>query len=180
MSSPELDAFELAPLLESSWPDVAGGVGLEDVGRLAHQELITGDQPAAGQPYIFTVPGAWDVRPLVLMARLTTSAAGANRSVVLEFRDADGVAYDVAGTDVQVTPSSSVRYCFRADAAESQWPVDDVAVVPMQPLYMWPTYQLALKIVNADPADQLSTIRLTVEKFSTARRRRQRRPSARV
>lgn len=167
-----IDPFELAPLLEAAWPEPFGALGAQPAGRLAHQELIEGDTPAAGAEYVYRVPGDWDVRPLVVWCQLATDATAGNRQLVLELRDGQGRRYAIFGTDVQLSPSSSQEFAFQAGAPEGMWPVDDVAVVPLQPLYMWPTYQLALRIVGAGAGDQLSGIRLTVEKYTTARARR--------
>jgi hypothetical protein len=165
----ELDIFEYLPALEAQLPDYFGAITTPtEGGRDAHQELIDGTDPAAGAEYVYSVPGDWNVRPLSVLATLTTSAVAGDRAVVLEYRDGEGERYNVAGTDVTVGPSSVQQFNFQVGAAEGMWPVDDVAVVPMPGLVVWPTYSLAVRIIDGDSADQLSRVRLTVEKYTTA------------
>jgi hypothetical protein len=187
----ERDVFELLPALEGQLPDIAGGLvaplegrletiagrldelagGLTEPvagGREGHQELERPADPLAGAELVYTVPGEWIVRPLSVMVTLTTSATAGERAIVLEWRDADGVRYAVAGTDVTVPASSAQAFNFQVEAAEGMWPVAGAAIVPMPSLFTWPAFAIAVRIIDGDAGDQLSSARLVVEKWTTA------------
>jgi len=136
-------------------------------GREGFADLIAGAQPAAGIDYGYVVPGEAVVRPLAVFARLTTSAVPGDRAGMLEFRSSDGQVYAVAGTDVTVGGASSAGFNYLAGLGESMRPLGDVAMAPMPRLVLWPTFQLAVRIVNGDAGDQLSGVRLMVERWTT-------------
>ena len=119
--------------------------------------------PAPGANAEYDVGGEAIMRPLAILCTLTTVGGVANRSVFVEYRDATGVAFLVAGSSATVAPGTSQRFSFWPGAGYPTWPVNDAAVssLPDQPLDSWET--LAVCIDGAQAGDQLSAIRLRGE-----------------
>lgn len=136
-------------------------------GRVGWQELIRGEQPAAGASYQYKVPGQEVVKPLSVMCRLTTSAAVATRTLTIEYQDADGVRYLVAGAPVGLEASQTQSFCWHPQAGAPAWPVEDCALAALPPQFLYPTCSLVLKLGNAQAADQIDRVRISAEKFRT-------------
>jgi hypothetical protein len=136
-------------------------------GRVGWQELIRGENPAAAQSFEYTVPGQEVVKPLSVMCRLTTSAVVGYRTVTIEYRDADDVRYLVAGAPVGLEESQVQSFCWYPQAGAPAWPVDDCALAPFPPQFLYPTCTLAIKLGGAQAGDQLDQVRISAEKFRT-------------
>lgn len=136
-------------------------------GHAGWQELLTPPSPASGLEFTYTVPGSEVLKPLSVMARLTTSAVVAQRSLTVEFRDNSGVRYLVAGAEVTLAASQSQSFCWHPTAGTPSWPVDDCALAPLPLQFIYPTCTLAIKIGNVQAGDQIDNVRISVEKFST-------------
>jgi hypothetical protein len=136
-------------------------------GRAGYQDLIRGDSPAAGQSYRYTVPGQHVLWPLSVMCRLTTDATVAQRGLTVEFQDADGVRYCVAGAPVTLAASQSQSFCWQPQAGTVAWPVDDVAIAPLPQQMIYPSHSLVIKLGNGQAGDQLDAVRLAVALYPT-------------
>jgi len=139
-------------------------------GRVGYQELIRPDDPAAGADLVYVVGGEAVLWPLSVMAELTCSAGAGQRSLTLEYRDGDGVRYLVAGANVTLGPSQTQAFCWQPEAGSGFWPVDDAAIAPLPQQHLYGGHQLAIHLSGADPADQLSLVRLSALLYPTGPR----------
>jgi hypothetical protein len=140
-------------------------------GRPGYQDLIRGESPAAGSSYRYTVPGQHVLYPLSVMCRLATDATVADRALTVEYQDADGVRYCVAGAPVTLAASQTQSFCWQPQAGGVAWPVEDVAISPLPQTMIYPAHSLVIKLSNGGPADQLDRVRLAVALYPTEPRR---------
>jgi hypothetical protein len=136
-------------------------------GRAGYQDLIRGDSPAAGQSYRYRVPGEHVLWPLSVMCSLTTDATVGQRSLTVEFQDADDVRYCVAGAPVTLAASQSQSFCWQPQAGGVAWPVEDTAIAPLPQQMIYPSHSLVIKLGNGQAGDQLAAIRLAVALYPT-------------
>lgn len=145
-------------------PDSASLVGVEQravtpaTASVEWDDLLYGAQPAPGASFAYTC--LWDTRPLAVMCRLTTSPALGERTLILEYTDGSGVAYCLAGANVQIDPGSVNRFCWQPTVGVGSWPVANAVVAPLPPDTLKRGWRIALTLAGADTADQLDMIRL--------------------
>lgn len=143
-----------APLLDSP-----------PLGRYGYPEVKAGPQPAAGAHFTQPITGEFLTRLVSVFVRLVTSAAVANREVVVEYRTTEGSRYALAGSAVVQAASLTVDYFFSAYQPEVRQPVDTSQLVPLSPILLRPTDDFRIFVVNVQAADQLSRIRFVWERF---------------
>ena len=119
--------------------------------------------PVPGAEMVYSVPPTAIATPLSVIATLTADGAGTDRGVWIEYRDSLGVRFLVAGAPVTVSPGTSQTFCWHPAAGTPSWPVDDVAVAPLPAQPLAGSFKIAVVIGDAQPADQLSGIRLCAE-----------------
>lgn len=136
-------------------------------GHVGYQELLKPPSPSPGQSFRLPVTGEAVVTPLSIMARLTTSATVAQRSLTVEYRDDADVRYLVAGAPVTLPASQAQSFCWHPLAGDVAWPVDDAAIAPLPQQFVYPGFAIVLKLGNAQAGDQLDQVRIMVEKFQT-------------
>jgi hypothetical protein len=115
----------------------------------------------SGQVTLTTVPGGELHAPLTVFARLQTSAAAANRFVVLEVRDQDGAVIAQLPSAAVVPASTTAFYSAFRSAAPASLAVSGLHSLALPPLYLPVGYSLVLVVQNAqtgDTLDQLSAI----------------------
>lgn len=125
------------------------------------QQLINGPNGTGTSPSVYTVAGSSSLWPLSVMCRLTCSAVVASRSVALEYRDAGGTRYVVAGTQATVEASGQQSFCWHPQAGEVAWPIEDAALAPLPQQHLPWGYQLALKVWNGDAGDVIDQVRIS-------------------
>ncbi len=156
-------ADALAPYFErynqALVPPIAGQVGW--------QERLAPPSPAAAANFVYRVPGEEQVKPLSVMARLTCSAVVGTRTLTVEYRDAEGVRFIVAGAHVTLTASQQQSFVWHPEAGTRQWPVDDAAIAPLPSQVLYPTDQLVLKLGGGQAGDQIDQVRIVVHKYAT-------------
>jgi hypothetical protein len=140
---------------------------VETAGRAGYQDLIRGGDPAPASDYVQLVTGGQILWPLSVMAELTCSALPGDRSLTVEYRDAEGVRWLVAGAPVTLQASDQQSFCWHPQAGDVAWPVNDVAIAPLPQQFLYPASSLALHLQGAQAADQISLVRLSVYVFST-------------
>lgn len=128
-------------------------------------EYVQGIAPAANVAFTGTVAGGFYERLVTVFCRLVTDATVADRQVYLEYRDADGNRYGIAGAPVTQSASATNDYAFQGFVGQSDWPVDDTVLVTLPPILMLPTFSWRLVIDNGQAGDQLSRIRFVRERF---------------
>jgi hypothetical protein len=136
-------------------------------GRPGYQDLIRGATPAAGSSYRYTVPGEHVFYPLAVLCRLTTDATVASRSLTLEYQDADGVRYCVAGAPVTLSASDSKSFCWQPQSGGVAWPVEDVAISALPQMMLYPSNSLVIKLSSGAAGDQIDQVRLTAALYPT-------------
>lgn len=133
----------------------------------ALRELIPIDNPAAGAGLTRTIDGRYTVRPLALHFRIVTSADVANRTVYVQYRDTNGVAFVSMLAPVNVTASTTVDFSFWRGLGQPDWIGTTPILVPLMDGLLLPSYQIAIVIDTVQATDQLSRIRLYQEEFPT-------------
>lgn len=135
--------------------------------RVGLPELVAGVSPAAGADFALTVEGRYHLRLVTLFVRLVTDANAANRTLRLEYRDAEGNVFDVCGNPVTYPASSTEDYSFSVFQPRGEWEVGATNLVPLHPVLLPPTFAFAIAVTNIQATDQLSRIRFLVERFYT-------------
>ena len=125
------------------------------------QQLVTVPNGTGLAASVYTVAGGAALWPLSVMCRLVTSAAVADRTVALEYRDAMGARYLVAGTQAIVQASNTQSFCWHPQAGEVAWPIEDAALAPLPQQHVMPGFQLAIKVGNGDAGDVLDQVLLS-------------------
>jgi hypothetical protein len=124
--------------------------------------------PAAGAPLIFPLEATWLWRIRAARVTLTTSAVVANRFLTFDYCDTEGTAWARnPAAAVQAAGVANQEYSF----ANRSFPISGIAGVPqfLDLLELWlpPSWQLRVNVANMDVVDQLSGLRLYVEKRLT-------------
>jgi hypothetical protein len=122
------------------------------------QQLVTVPNGTGLAPAVYRVAGGAALWPLSVMCRLTTSAAVADRTVALEYRDQMGARYLVAGTQAIVQAGQTQSFCWHPQAGEVAWPIEDAAIAPLPQQHVMPGFQLAVKVGNGDAGDVLDQV----------------------
>lgn len=128
-------------------------------------EYVKGTSPAVATAFTGTVAGGFYERLATVFCRLVTDASVADRQVYLEYLDADGNRYAIAGAPVTQSANSTNDYAFQAFVGQSDWPVDDTVLVTLPPVLMLPTFSWKLVVDNVQAGDQLSRVRFIRERF---------------
>jgi hypothetical protein len=139
-----------------------------DLRPLPFQSLVTGPNATAADS-VFTVAGLDALWPLSVMCRLTTSAAVGVRQVSLEYVDADGVRFLVAGmpntqadgSGAGVPAATTQSFCWYPEAGVSSWPIEDCAVATLPQQHLFPGQKLVLHVWNVQAGDLLDQVRIS-------------------
>lgn len=135
--------------------------------RYGLPELVYGTTPAAGAHYSAAIPGQFITRLLSLHVKLVADANVASREVTIEYRNADGLRFALAGINTTVVASQTAYYEFSVFQPEAVATVDSSALVPLPPLLLMPTFDFRVYVVNIQATDQLSQVRYVWERFYT-------------
>jgi hypothetical protein len=122
------------------------------------QQLVNGTNGSDTTPSVYTVAGGAALWPLSVMCRLTTSAVVADRTVALEYRDANGTRFLVAGTQAIVQAGNVQSFCWHPQVGDVTWPVEDAALAPLPQQHLLPGWQLAVKIGSGQTGDVLDQV----------------------
>lgn len=133
----------------------------------ALRELVTIANPSAGAGFTRTLDGRYTVRPLALHFRIVTDANVANRTVYVQYRDAEGVAFASMLAPLNITASTTVDFSFWRGLGQPDWIGTTPIVVPLADLLLLPGYQIVVTVDTVQAGDQLSRIRLLQESFPT-------------
>lgn len=133
----------------------------------AFPELAALSNPAAGSGLLYRVGGAYWERPLFLTFTLTTSAAAANRAVILELVDQDlRVVAAVAPAAVQTAALARV-YSYLHNVNQAAGPLGGVYTAPLPRTFIRPVWALRVRIDAVQAADQITLATLYRERFET-------------
>jgi len=125
------------------------------------------DSPAAAAHFTEELGGLYIVRLISLHVRLVTDANVANRTVLVEYRDAADARLDFSGAPVVQTATDTVDWIFSAFQGQAEWEIDDSILVPLKPSFLPPTFDFRVFVDNIQAGDQLSRIRFKWERFYT-------------
>lgn len=125
------------------------------------QQLVNMPNGTGTEASVYTVAGGAALWPLSVICRLTTSAAVADRTVALEYRNPDGLRYLVAGTQAVVQANGVQSFCWHPQAGEVAWPIEDAALAPLPQQHLMPSFSLAVVVGNGDAGDVLDRVMLS-------------------
>jgi hypothetical protein len=140
---------------------------VETSGRAGYQDLIRGDDPAAGADYVETVAGDRILWPLSVMARLTCSGLAGDRSLTVEYRDSEGIRWLVCGANVTLQATDQQTFCWHPQAGDVAWPVNDAAIAPLAQQFLYPASSLAIHLQGGQAGDQIDQVRISVFVYTT-------------
>lgn len=124
--------------------------------------------PAPGAAFVQAADRGFYLRLVTLFVRLVTDANVADRTLRLEYRDAEANVYDVAGNPVTYPASSTEDYSFSAYQSRGEWEVAATNLVPLHPILLPPTHDFRIAVNGIQATDQLSRIAFVVERFYPA------------
>lgn len=122
------------------------------------QQLIHGPNGSGTTGSVTVVKGVRALFPLSVMCRLTTDATVADRTVALEYQDAAGTRFVVAGSQAVVQANTTQSFCWHPQAGEVAWPIEDAALAPLPQQYLFWGMQLALRVWNGVAGDVLDQV----------------------
>lgn len=141
--------------------------GLLARGQLLPDHLL-GAQPAAGVAFVQALDSRWWWRFRAVRFQLVADANAANRFVSVDFCDAEGTSWiRNPALAVQIAAATQVY-----DFCERSIPVSGIAGQPqfadLSKVFVPPGWQLRINVSNVQVGDQLSAIRMYVDKFEPA------------
>lgn len=125
--------------------------------RRPYHQLVRLPQGTGVSGSDYTV-GVDPMLPLSVMCLLTTSAAVADRTVAVEYRNADGTRFVLAGTQAVVQANGRQSFCWWTGAGAVTWPVEDAAIAPLPEQYLTWDQHLAVVVSNGDSGDVLGNV----------------------
>ena len=126
---------------------------------------VRGANPAPGAHFVQAADRGLSLRLVSLFVRLVTDANAGDRTLRLEYRDAEGNVYDVAGNPVTYPASSTEDYSFSAYQPRGEWEVAATNLVPLHPILLPPTHDFRVFVSGIQATDQLSRVGYVVERF---------------
>jgi len=135
--------------------------------RYGLPEEVNGAEPAAGAHFVQEMDSLYFARLVSVFCRLVTDATAANRTVLVEYRDAADRRYALAGAPVTYPASTTIDWAFNAFQPRAEWEVDSTVLVPLPPMLLLPTFDFHVFVDNIQVTDQLSLVRFVWERFST-------------
>ncbi len=135
--------------------------------RYGLPELVFAASPAVATDFVQAIPGHDFARLVSVFVRLVTDGNAANREVVIEYRTAEALRYDVMGSAVTQAATLTIDYLFSGFREVVTSLVDATQLIPLHPTILPPTHDFRIHIVNAQVGDQLSRIRFLWERFYT-------------
>lgn len=130
------------------------------------QRLVV-PSPASGAGFTYTNNKGYIELLDSLSFQILTSSQSANRLVTLTVKDGDGVALATVPANAALTASKTGQYTFLQNFSGSLGATDGpfLSVAPL--ILLQQTWTLTVGIGGVDTADQVSNIRLTMERFVT-------------
>lgn len=136
----------------------------------AFSEVVAVANPAAGTLAQVKIPGQYITRINVVTFRFVTSATVAARIVRVEARDPDGVAVAIAGPIASQAASITADYSLFSTAAAGPGASNGLVGAPLFDMFMEPGYSLVITATNIQAGDQLSRVRLALQRLPTRQR----------
>lgn len=145
---------------------VAPVVGAPPLKRFAPPTLVKAASPAAGAEFTQAVDDGHWWRLLTFFVVLGTSAAVADRTLRMEYRDEADNVYHVNGNPVTYPASTTAEaFSFSVWHPRGEWEVSLTNLVPLAPVLLQPGHDFHIEVTNIQATDTLTGIRYIVEKF---------------
>jgi hypothetical protein len=135
-------------------------------GHAFSQNLAVPD-PAAGSGFTYTNQLAYWELPDSLSFVLTTSDVDADRAVSLVIADGSGISLATVPTNDTTAASQTAAYSFVWNFSASLGTTNGPFLSVMPRVFLQPTFTLTVSVTNIDTGDQISDIRLEMERFVT-------------
>lgn len=145
-------------------PQLESGEGFLGNGELLADHLL-GAQPAVGAGFVQALDSRWCWRFRAVRFTLTTSAVVANRFVTVDYCDPEGNPWFRNPAAVVQAASLATEYDFSRRNVAVSGIAGQPQFVDLDQAFVPPGWQLRINVGLIDAGDQLSAIRLYVEKF---------------
>lgn len=133
--------------------------------RYGLPDYVQAPSPAAGAAFSQAVDGEFHQRLVAVYFKLVTSATVANRTAVVDYRDAEGNRFAMSGAPLSQTASTTTYYAFNVWQAQAEWSVDSTVLVPLAPVLLPPTFTWRIYVANIDTTDAITQVRYVRERF---------------
>jgi hypothetical protein len=140
------------------------GEGLLDLGQLLPDHLLV-PNPAPGAGAIFPLDSRWTWRFRSARFVLTSSAAAANRFVTVDYCDPEGNAWIRCPAPAVQVAAVAQEYDFAKRNVSLSGIAGQPVFTDLDQSFVPGGWQIRINVGAIDVADQLSAIRLYVEKF---------------
>lgn len=133
----------------------------------AFTQRIPVTSPAAGAGFTYKNDSAYWELVDSLAFQLVASATTANRLVTLTIADGDGVVLATVPTNAATTASATGQYTFLQNFSGTLGATNGPFLSVFPQILLQPTWSVVVAVVGVDTTDQISKIRMTVERFVT-------------
>lgn len=138
--------------------------------RHAPPELVKPDAPAAGANFSQTVNDGYWWRLLLVAVRLNTDANAGNRTLYVEYRGQDAVAFARFGNPVTYPASTTDEdFFFSIWQPQGAWEVAAANLGTLGAVLLQPGQDFRIVVDTIKAGDTLTRIRYLVERFQPPR-----------
>lgn len=134
------------------------------------QDVVTVANPAVATGFTFQVDGAYIVRPVIVTYLYTSDANVANRFPVLQYEDGNGSVLAATAPNGAIVASKATLVTFALNLGVNLNALDLVRGGPLPDVFMQPGWLMRVVMGAGAAGDQLSGIRIVVDKFPTGTR----------
>jgi hypothetical protein len=133
-------------------------------------EVVKGDPPAAGHPYVLPVAFQYITAPLFVTAHLVASAVAGNRQIAVEYLDGNNNVYSRDAAPSVITANGAVTVWWAHDRGSAYAVTNGDQFAGLSHDYIRPGYTVRITATHLDAADQFSAIFLGVDRLPTGPR----------
>lgn len=128
--------------------------------------IITVPSPAPGGQFVYTVPANRTFHLVSIRIAFTTDGTAADRYMFIYIDDGVAVPYYHALSNVKISATSAIGFCFATGVDTQGSTAITYGNTPLSPhLFLGPGYRINSGIVSIQAGDQLTDIRLGVERY---------------
>lgn len=133
----------------------------------AFSEVVPIANPAAATGFTYTVGGNYWERIAALSFVLTSDTNAANRAVLLRVKDATGATLLAIPTAAVQVASKAYTYSYWGSQSPATDTTGLVNAQPVPSVFLQPEFTVVVSIGAVQVGDQISAIRLYLERFDT-------------
>jgi hypothetical protein len=133
----------------------------------AFSEVVPIANPAVATGFTYTVGGNYWERLAAISFVLTSDGNAANRAVLLRIKDATGATLVAVPTAAVQVATKVYTYSYWGDQVPATDTVGLVNAQPIPRIFLQPGFQVVVSIGAVQVGDQVSAVRLYVERFDT-------------